>query len=53
MQAKTVDELRLLAYYLLKVNGNDVQQPQTVSRPGESREPETVSLAELGNLLKE
>ena len=53
MQAQTVDSLERLTYYLLAVNGNTPSKPQTIPRPGESTEPETVSLAELGNLLKE
>ena len=53
LQAQTVDSLERLTYYLLAVNGNTPPKPQPLPRPGESREPETVPLAELGNLLKE
>lgn len=53
MTAKVLDAIERNTYYLLAVNGNTPQKPVPVSRPGESVEPETVSLAELGNYLKE
>jgi hypothetical protein len=52
LQAQTVDALERLNYYLLKVNGNDPSEPETVPRPGVSNEPRTVSLSEFNNILK-
>lgn len=53
MTAKVLDAISWTNYYLLRVNGNELDPPTPTARPGESREPETVSLTEFANLLKE
>ena len=52
LQAQTVDALERVAYYLLKVNGNDAAEPATVPRPGVSTGPRTISLSEFNSFLK-
>lgn len=53
MTAKVLDAIEWNTYYLLKANGGDPKTPTRHPRPGDSTEPETVSLAQLGNYLKE
>ena len=52
LQAQTVDAIDRLAYYLLKVNGNDPPEPSIMQRPGVSSEPQAVSLSEFNDFLK-
>lgn len=52
LQAQTVDALDRLSYYLLKVNGNDPDEPVSMPRPGVSTEPSTVSLSEFNTFMK-
>jgi hypothetical protein len=51
--ASVFDSVERLAYYLLRVNGNELPEPSRYPRPGEAKPvPETVSLSEFNNLLK-
>lgn len=52
MTAKVLDAVQHLTYYTLRVNGSEPEWPGHLPRPGQSFEPETVSLAQLGDYLK-
>ena len=54
LQAALIDSLRLHTFYYLSANGAKPDQPQRFPRPGEVvPEPETISLAEFNDLLRE
>lgn len=52
MTAKVLDAVRRNTYYLLRVNGNNLDEPEPIARPGKSAEPETVSLAQFNAFLR-
>lgn len=52
MLANVVDAIERTNYYLLKVNGNELQPPEPVRRPGVASEPDSVSLAQFNQFLK-
>lgn len=48
LTATVVDAIGLLTHYFLRVNGNDVTEPERFPRPGwKPPEPTTVKLADL------
>lgn len=50
--ATLIDVVRWHNFYFLKVNGADPKEPEPLLRPGEKREPDLVSIAELINFLE-
>lgn len=52
LTANVLDAIERLTYYTLRINGTELDQPKPFPRPGVSTEPETVSLAQLGDYLK-
>lgn len=53
LTAQVVDAIERTNYYLLKVNGNQVDAPNAVPRPGHAVNPPTVSLGDFVTSLKE
>lgn len=50
--AQLYDALERQTFYLLKVNGNDPEQPTRFPRPGEHVGPAAMSLTDFANQLK-